>query len=123
VNRQQLAHLLRSACTVAGDEVVLVWGSQAILGSFDEDDLPPEATASQEADLGFLNDPDRDKADRVEAIMGELSSFHDRHGVYAQGIHVDTATLPEGWRTRLVGWDLSHLAPPPRISWSRTTSQ
>lgn len=114
MNRQQLAHLLRSACTIAGDEDVLVLGSQSILGSFDEDDLPPEATASQEADLGFLNDPDRDKADRVEAIIGEMSAFHDQHGVYAEGIHVDTATLPEGWRDRLVGWDLqsSHPAKP-----------
>lgn len=116
MNRQQLAHLLRSACTIAGDEDVLVLGSQSILGSFDEDDLPPEATASQEADLGFLNDPDRDrdKADQVEAIIGEMSAFHDQHGVYAEGVHVDTATLPEGWRDRLVGWDLqsSHPAKP-----------
>lgn len=111
MNRQQLAHLLRSACTIAGDEDVLVLGSQAILGSFDEDDLPPEATASQEADLGFLNDPDRDKADRVEAIIGEMSSFHEQNGVYAEGIHVDTATLPEGWRDRLVGWDLQSSLP------------
>ena len=34
-------------------------GSQAILGTYDEDDLPPEATASMEADLAFLDDPDR----------------------------------------------------------------
>lgn len=111
MNRQQLAHLLRSACSIANDEDVLVLGSQSILGSFDEDDLPPEATASQEADLGFLDDPDRHKADQVEAVIGEMSAFHDQHGVYAEGIHVDTATLPEGWRDRLVGWDLQSSQP------------
>lgn len=50
MNRQQLAHLLRSACTISDDEDVLVLGSQSILGSYDEDDLPSEATASLEAD-------------------------------------------------------------------------
>jgi hypothetical protein len=35
VNRQQLAHLLRSACAITDDEDVLVLGSQSILGSFD----------------------------------------------------------------------------------------
>jgi hypothetical protein len=114
VNRQQLAHLLRSACAITDDEDVLVLGSQSILGSFDEDDLPPEATASQEADIGFLNDPDRRKADQVEADIGEMSAFHQQNGVYAEGIHIDTATLPAGWRDRLVSWDLqsSHPAKP-----------
>ncbi|WP_211309050.1 hypothetical protein [Citricoccus muralis] len=40
MNRQQLAHILRSACTIVGDKDVLVIGSQSILGSYDEDDLP-----------------------------------------------------------------------------------
>lgn len=94
------------------DDAVL--GSQSILGSYDEDDLPPEATASQEADLAFLDDPDRHKADQVEAAIGEMPAFYDQNGVYAEGTHVDTATLPEGWRDRLIGWDLqsSHPATP-----------
>lgn len=111
MNRQQLAHLLRAACAITHDEDVLVLGSQSILGSFDEDDLPPEATASQEADIAFLDDPGRYKADQVEAAIGELSPFHENNGVYAEGIHVDTAILPEGWRDRLVGWDLRSSSP------------
>jgi hypothetical protein len=77
VKRGQLAHLLRSACTAAHDVDVLVLGSQSILGSFDEEDLPPEATASQEADIAFLDDPRRDKADEVEGAIGEMSTFHE----------------------------------------------
>ncbi|WP_216654421.1 DUF6036 family nucleotidyltransferase [Nocardioides sp. zg-DK7169] len=93
------------------DPDVLVLGSQSILGTFDEDDLPAEATASLEADVAFLNDPDRDKADRVEGTIGELSPFHDTNGYYAEGIHVSTAVLPRGWRDRLVGWGLVSSAP------------
>lgn len=106
MNRLQLAHLLRSACAIADDADVLVLGSQAILGTFDEDELPAEATASMEADIAFLNDPDRTKADMVEGAIGEMSGFHGLNGVYAEGVAVETAILPEGWRGRLHTWDL-----------------
>ncbi|MGP9681352.1 hypothetical protein [Brachybacterium sp. AOP3-A1-3] len=59
MRRTDLAHLLRAACDVAGDRDVLVIGSQSILGTYDEDELPAAATASIEADIGFLDDPDR----------------------------------------------------------------
>lgn len=111
MNRQQLAHILRAACAVAGDPEVLVLGSQSILGSYDEDDLPLEATASLEVDIAFIDDPDRSRADLVEAAIGELSTFHATNGVYAEGIHVGTAVLPQGWRDRLVGWNLHSSSP------------
>jgi hypothetical protein len=111
VNRLQLAHLLRSACAVAHDTHVLVLGSQSILGSFEEDDLPPEATASQEADIAFLDDPERSKADEVEGAIGEMSTFHEQFGVYAEGVHVDMATKPNGWKNRLVTWDVESSRP------------
>ena len=109
MNRQQLAHLVRSACAVAHDADVLVLGSQSILGSFNEEDLPPEATASQEADIAFLDDPAREKADDVDGAIGELSTFHEENGIYAEGVHIDTAILPEGWKDRLVSWGASVL--------------
>lgn len=111
MNRQQLAHLLRSACAIAHDADVLVLGSQSILGSFDEEELPPEATASQEADIAFLDDPARDKADDVEGAIGEMSTFHEENGIYAEGVHIDTAVLPDGWQNRLVSWKLQSSKP------------
>lgn len=27
-------------------------------------------------------------------VTGEMSTFHEQNGIYAEGIHVDTATLP-----------------------------
>lgn len=111
MNRVQLAHILRSASRIAGDNDVLVVGSQSILGSCDEDELPAEATASMEADIAFLDDQDRAKADEVEGGIGELSQFHEQFGYYAEGIHIDTVVLPGGWRSRLVRPDLPGAEP------------
>lgn len=112
MNRLELAHVLRAACDVTGDPAVLVIGSQSILGSFDEDDLPLAATASIEVDIAFLDDPNRSKADQVEGVIGELSAFHLTHGFYAEGVHADTAVyLPTGWRERLVTWPLRSSDP------------
>ena len=104
MNRRQLAHLLRASAHIAGDQDILVIGSQAILGSFDEDDLPAPATASREVDLAFLDDPDGHKADLVDGAIGELSPFDEQFGYYAQGVAVTTAVLPAGWEGRLVRW-------------------
>lgn len=65
-----------------------------------------------EADIAFLNDPDRTKADDVEGAIGEMSSFHQMYGMYAEGVHVTTAVyLPSGWRDRLVSWPLRSSEP------------
>ena len=49
-------------------------GSQSILGSFDEDALPEEATLSIEADIAFVDDPDETKSDLVDGVIGAESS-------------------------------------------------
>lgn len=101
MNREQLAEVLRAASQLVDDQPV-VMGSQAILGSYEDDVLPAAATVSMEADVAFLNDADRAKADLVTGAIGEGSNFHQLRGYYAEGIHVETATLPEGWRDRLI---------------------
>ncbi|GAA3518475.1 hypothetical protein GCM10022234_12430 [Aeromicrobium panaciterrae] len=111
MNRTQLAHVLRSASRIAGDNNVLVVGSQAILGVRDEDELPAEATASMEADIAFLEDADRSKADEVEGGIGEFSPFHEEFGYYAEGIHIDTIVLPDGWKERLIRPKLADAEP------------
>jgi hypothetical protein len=77
VTREQLAHVLRAASTIAGEPDVLVIGSQSVLGSFTEGDLPHEATASMEVDVAFFDDPRDAKTDLVDGAIGELSGFHD----------------------------------------------
>ncbi|HET7798861.1 MAG TPA: hypothetical protein VFL38_00480, partial [Humibacillus xanthopallidus] len=73
-------------------------GSQSILGTYSEDELPDEAQASIEVDVTFFDDMDNAKSDRVDAFMGEDSQFHATFGYYAQGVDLTTATPPAGWR-------------------------
>jgi Nucleotidyltransferase of unknown function (DUF6036) len=102
VKRSELAHILRAACTIAGDPRILVIGSQSILGSFSEDDLPSDATRSIEADIAFFDDRDEEKSDKVDGGIGDGSMFHETYGVYGQGVGLSTAHLPSGWQDRLV---------------------
>ncbi len=112
MDRQQLAHILRAACDVSGDPGVIVLGSQPILGTYDEDELPPAATMSMEADLAWLRDSqDRERAEKVNGEIGELSGFHESNGYYPEGISLETAILPEGWQDRLHGWGVASSHP------------
>lgn len=102
MRRDQLEHILRAASTIAGDPDVLVLGSQSILGSYSEVELPEKAHASIEADVTFFDDYDNEKSDVVDMYLGEDSHFHATFGYYAQGVNVAVATLPAGWRDRIV---------------------
>ena len=55
MNREQLAHVLRAASRIVADPAMLVIGNQSLLASYDEQDLPPEATASMEVDLAYFD--------------------------------------------------------------------
>jgi hypothetical protein len=62
--------------------------------------LPSVAFRSAEADIYPRNHPER--ADDIDAAIGELSSFHGAYGYYAHGVSPSTAILPAGWESRLV---------------------
>ena len=111
MKRDQLAHILRAASKIADDIEVVVIGSQSILGSYDEDDLPDAAIGSVEADVAFWNDQENTKSDKVDGVLGEDSQFHATFGYYAQGVSISTAVLPEGWRDRLVRFENQSTAP------------
>jgi hypothetical protein len=98
MNRAQLEHIIRAACTVADDDELIVIGSQAILAQYPS--APAELTASLEADVYPKNHPER--SDLIDGALGELSMFHQTFGYYADGVAENTATLPEGWASRLV---------------------
>jgi hypothetical protein len=111
VKREHLEHVLRATSQIAGEQEVLIIGSQSILGAFAEDQLPLAATASMEVDVAFFDDPDDRKADLVDGAIGELSAFHETFGYYAQGVSVSTAVLPDGWQERLVVVETAGTAP------------
>jgi hypothetical protein len=111
MNRQQFEHVLRAVSLIAGDPDVLVIGSQSLLGSYSEDELPAEATGSMEVDTAFFNDDDEVKSGQVDAMIGELSHFHDEFGYYPQGVSVETGVYPTGWRDRLVVYEIAGSPP------------
>ncbi|WP_193106111.1 hypothetical protein [Brachybacterium sp. FME24] len=48
----------------------------------------------------------------MDGAIGELSTFHQVNGVYAEGVHIETAVyLPPGWRNRLISWPLRSSEP------------
>lgn len=98
MKRSELEHLIRAAGQIADDTEIVVIGSQAVLGQF------PNAAGvlarSAEADVFPLNRPE--EADRIDGAIGEGSRFHEEFGYYAQGVDERTATLPRGWRDRLI---------------------
>jgi hypothetical protein len=84
---------------------VIVVGSQAILGSFREDELPADATMSVEVDIlpiADSNDETARLADLMEGVAGEFSTFEELHGFSIDGVDLETSALPDRWRDRLV---------------------
>jgi hypothetical protein len=98
VNRSQLEHIIRAAAGNADAADIVIIGSQAILASFP--DASHELLVSIEADV-FPRDRPRDSA-LIDGAIGERSLFHETFGYYAHGVDETTATLPSGWRERLV---------------------
>ena len=105
MRRDQLEHAIRTACQIIGHDEVVVVGSQSILGTLSEEDLPLEATMSVEVDVLPLAEDNEETArlaDLIEGVAGELSPFEDLHGYSIDGVDLLTSALPEGWRARLV---------------------
>lgn len=110
MNEDQLQQVIRSAARVTGLTEFVIIGSQAILGSFASDELPPVATMSNEADVAIddavlVGVDATAMADLIDGALGEGSGYHETHGHYAQGVEVTTAVLPIGWRERLTRFD------------------
>jgi len=105
MRRDQLEHAIRTACQIIERPEVIAVGSQAILGSFREDELPADATMSVEVDIlpiANSNDETAHLADLIEGVAGEFSTFEQLHGFCIDGVDLETSTLPDGWRGRLV---------------------
>lgn len=105
MRRSDLEHAIRTACQIIGHPEVIVVGSQSILGSYEDHQLPAEATMSVEVDvLPIAEDPaDVTRlADLVEGVAGEFSAFEELHGFSIDGVDMTTCVLPDGWRDRLV---------------------
>ncbi|MFD4434156.1 DUF6036 family nucleotidyltransferase [Nocardia sp. NPDC058497] len=100
-----MEHAIRTACQIIGRPEVIVVGSQSILGSFGEAELPADATMSMEIDILPIADDNVETArlaDLIEGVAGEFSPFEEMHGFSIDGVDMSTSGLPGGWRNRLV---------------------
>lgn len=98
MRRQDLEHIIRASSAITNEYELVIIGSQSILGT--DPNPPAELTVSAEADIYPLHRPEL--AHDIDVHIGEGSPFHELNGYYAQGVGVETAKLPDGWRERLV---------------------
>lgn len=97
MKKRQVDQVLRAAGRITGENAFIIIGSQALHGKYP--DLADEILTSFEVDLLAIR-----RVDRTEwlNVIGVDSQFHETYGYYADAVDSDTATLPKGWRDRLV---------------------
>ena len=97
MKKQQVDLILRAAGDLTGEKQFIIIGSQSLHGKYP--DLADDILRSFEVDLIAKNKPDRTE---WLNYIGQDSQFHETHGYYADPLDESTATLPKGWRARLV---------------------
>lgn len=107
MRRADFEHVLGAAAHVVDLDAFVVIGSQAILATARE--IPPAMLVSIEVDVYPLEAPER--ADEIDAALGDGSPFHAAFGYYAHGVGPETAKAPAGWQDCLV-----EISIPARVS-------
>jgi hypothetical protein len=97
VKKQHVDHVLRAAGRITGEKEFVIVGSQSLHGQYP--DLADAIVRSIEVDLIATRNVER--TEWLNAI-GVDSRFHEQFGYYADPVDESTATLPRGWRKRLV---------------------
>ncbi|MFZ0008768.1 MAG: DUF6036 family nucleotidyltransferase, partial [Steroidobacteraceae bacterium] len=97
MKKQELDHVLRAAGRITGEKQFIIVGSQALHGR--HPDVADDIIKSAEVDLLAAKTPER--SEWLNAI-GVYSRFHETFGYYADPVDEQTATLPKGWKDRLV---------------------
>lgn len=97
MKKQQVDHVLRAAGRITGEKRFIIVGSQALHGP--HPDLADSIVRSAEVDLVAPASPDRTE---WLVALGAYSPFHEQFGYYADPVSEETATLPKGWKGRLV---------------------
>jgi uncharacterized nucleotidyltransferase DUF6036 len=97
MKKYQLDHVLRAAGRITGEKQFVIIGSQSLHGKYP--DVPDDIVQSAEVDLIAKGNVGR--TEWLNAI-GQNSPFHEEFGYYADPVDERTATLPAGWKGRLV---------------------
>lgn len=97
MKKQQVDHVLRAAGRITGEKQFIIVGSQSLHGKYP--DVADEIVRSIEVDL--IAGKRGTRTEWLNAI-GYMSPFHESFGYYADPVDFATATLPRGWKGRLV---------------------
>jgi hypothetical protein len=97
MKKREVDHVLRAAGRITGEKQFIIIGSQSLHGKYP--DLPDSFVKSFEVDL--IASKNADRTEWLNAI-GVYSPFHESFGYYADPVDHKTATLPKGWKGRLV---------------------
>jgi hypothetical protein len=97
MKKRQVDHVLRAAGRITGEKQFIIIGSQSLHGK--HPDIADAIVRSAEVHLIAKRDASR--TEWLNAI-GQDSTFHEQFGYYADPVDETTATLPKGWKGRLV---------------------
>ena len=97
MKKREVDHVLRAAGEITREKWFIIVGSQALHGKYP--DLADEIVRSAEVDLFAKDHPEKSE---YLNVIGVFSAFHEQYGYYADPVDETTATVPKGWRGRLV---------------------
>ena|ERR1700730_11683702 len=97
MKKQELDHVLLAVGRITREKQFIIIGSQALHGKYP--DLADDIIKSAQVDLLAAKSPKR--TEWLNAV-GVYSQFHEACGYYADPVDEKTATLPRGWKSRLV---------------------
>lgn len=116
---------MRALATHFRTDTVVIIGSQSVL--LEWPDAPVLMRTSGEIDAYPINweawereHPGQEASEEINALFGWGSDFHVTHGFYIDGVDSSTATLPAGWKDRVIhitaeayGTTVTAIAPSP----------
>jgi hypothetical protein len=94
MRRNQLEHAIRTACQIIHQSEVIVVGSQAILGTYDESQLPAAATMSIEVDILPMAETNDETARLADLIEGVAASSRRSRNSTASASTASTSRRP-----------------------------
>lgn len=101
LKRTGLDHMLRASAAITQHDRFIMIGSGAAIAT--QWRLPLAMILTSEIDIypADVADPE-EISELLTAAIGRDSPFHRSFKYYVDGVGPDTATLPDGWRDRLV---------------------
>lgn len=100
MNLDAVFQLLEAAQKLSGHNDFVVIGSLSILGLEADFKIPEDMAMSNDVDCYTKDDPGR-ILEMVDAL-GENSPHHEESGFYLDAVSPNLASLPDGWKERLI---------------------